>query len=211
VNSELKIGIYGGSFDPVHLGHLLVAQAAIEELGLDRLFFIPAAQSPFKPDSRPAPAPARLQLLRLALAGKTNCGIDEQEIRRGGVSYTVDTLRDYAKKFPGAELFYLIGADHASKLNEWREPNALAKLAEFVVIPRRGDSVWSSGFSRSGPPEGGTPSPIFPKPFRGRILKGFPIEISSLQIRARIKAGLPIEPLVPPAVAEAIRNNRLYL
>ena len=79
---SVKLGIYGGSFDPVHLGHLLVAQAAIEELGLDRLFFIPAAQSPFKPESQPAPAAVRLQLLRLALAGKTNCEIDEQEIRR---------------------------------------------------------------------------------------------------------------------------------
>ena len=112
----MKIGLFGGSFDPVHLGHLLVAQAAVEELGLDRLFFIPAAQSPFKPDSKPAPASVRLQLLRLALAGQTNCEIDEQEIRRGGISYTVDTLRDYAKRFPGAELFYLIGADHVAKL-----------------------------------------------------------------------------------------------
>jgi nicotinate-nucleotide adenylyltransferase len=203
----MKLGIFGGSFDPVHLGHLLVAQAAIEELGLDKLFFVPAAQSPFKPDSKPAPAFVRLQLLRLALAGRSNCGTDEQEIRRGGVSYTVDTLRDYAKIFPGAELFYLIGADHVSKLNEWREANELAKLAEFVVIPR---PVWSSGFSRSGPPDGGTPNLNFPPPFRGRILKGFPIEISSSQIRARVKAGLPIEPLVPPAVAEAIRNAKLY-
>ena len=97
----MKLGIFGGSFDPVHLGHLLVAQAAIEELGLDRLFFIPAAQSPFKPDSKPAPASVRLQLLRLALAGKTNCEIDEQEIRRGGISYTIDTLRDYAKTISG--------------------------------------------------------------------------------------------------------------
>ena len=211
MNSELKIGIYGGSFDPVHLGHLLVAQAAIEELGLDRLFLIPAAQSPFKPDSWPAPAAVRLQLLRLALAGRMNCEIDDQEIRRGGVSYTVDTLRDYEKKFPGAELFYLIGADNVAKLNGWREANEMARLAEFIAIPRPGDCVWSSGFSRSGPPEGGTPNLIFPKPFRGRILKGFPIEISSSQIRARVKAGLPIELLVPPAVAEAIRNNRLYL
>src|SRR6516165_3710473 len=117
----MKLGIFGGSFDPVHLGHWLVAQAAIEELGLDRLFFIPAAQSPFKPENQPAPAPARLQLLRLALAGKTNCEIDEQEILRGGVSYTVETVRDYAKRFPGAELFYLIGADNAAKLPEWRE------------------------------------------------------------------------------------------
>ena len=96
----MKIGLFGGSFDPVHLGHLLVAQAAVEELGLDRLFFIPAAQSPFKPEGRPAPASARLQWLRLALAGKTNWEVDDQEIRRGGISYTIDTLRDYVKRFP---------------------------------------------------------------------------------------------------------------
>src|SRR5580698_3876579 len=101
----MKLGIYGGSFDPIHIGHLLVAQAAVEELGLNRLFFIPAAQSPFKPDSKPAPDAVRLQLLRLALAGKTNCEIDDQEIRRFGFSYTIDTLRDYAKRFPCAEWF----------------------------------------------------------------------------------------------------------
>ena len=190
----MKLGLFGGSFDPVHLGHLLVAQAAIEELGLDRLFFIPAAQSPFKPENQPAPTPARLQLLRLALAGRSNCEIDDQEIRRGGVSYTIDTLRDYAKKFPGAELFYLIGADHVAKLDKWRESDELARLAEFVVIPRPGESVVE-----------------FPKPFRGRILKGFPVEISSSHIRARVKAGLPIEPLVPPFVAEAIRAAGVYL
>ncbi|HUB87660.1 MAG TPA: nicotinate-nucleotide adenylyltransferase [Verrucomicrobiae bacterium] len=190
----MKLGIYGGSFDPVHLGHLLVAQAAVEELGLDKLFFIPAAQSPFKPDSKPAPAAVRLRLLRLALAGKTNCEIDEQEIRRGGVSYTIDTLRDYAKKFPGVELFYLIGTDHVAKLKDWREPDELAKLAEFVVIPRPGE----------------TPA-HFPPPFRGRMLKGFPLAVSSLEIRARLKAGRPIEPLVPAAVAEAIRAVKIYL
>ena len=125
----MKLGLFGGSFDPVHLGHLLVAQAALEELGLDRLFFIPAAQSPFKPENQPAPAPVRLQLLRLALAGKTNCEIDEQEIRRGGVSYTIETLRDYATPlFRRRELFYLIGADNAAKLNEWREADELARL-----------------------------------------------------------------------------------
>jgi len=194
LNPELKIGIYGGSFDPVHTGHLLVAQAAVEELGLDKLFFIPAAQSPFKPESKPAPASVRLRLLRLALAGRTNCEIDGQEIRRGGVSYTVDTLRGCAKKFPNAELFYLIGADHVAKLNEWREPGELARLAEFVVIPRPGEAPAT-----------------FPPPFRGRTLKGFPLAVSSLGIRARLKAGLPIEPLVPRAVAEAIREAKLYI
>ena len=189
----MKLGIYGGSFDPVHLGHLLVAQAAMENLQLDRLFFIPAAQSPFKPDAKPAPDSVRLQLLRLALAGKTNCEIDEQEIRRGGVSYTVDTLRDYAKQFPGAELFYLIGADNVAKLKDWRAATELAKLAEFVAVPRPGD-----------------PAPVFPPPFHGRTLKGFPFGISSSQIRERVKKNLPIENLVPPGVAEAIRAAKIY-
>ena len=85
-------------------------------MGLERLFFIPAAQSPFKPGHQLASAAVRLQLLRLALAGQTQCEVDDREIQRGGVSYTVDTLRDYAKRFPGAELFYLIGADHVAKL-----------------------------------------------------------------------------------------------
>jgi nicotinate-nucleotide adenylyltransferase len=190
----MKLGIYGGSFDPVHLGHLLVAQAAIEELGLDKLVFIPAAQSPFKPENRPAPDGVRLQLLRLALAGKTNCEVDDQEIRRGGTSYTIDTLRDYAKRFPGAELFYLIGADNAAKLNEWRAPDELAQLAEFVAVPRPGK-----------------PAPIFPTPFRGRTLKGFPFGVSSSQIRARVKAGLPIDHLVPPFVAPAICAAKIYV
>jgi nicotinate-nucleotide adenylyltransferase len=190
----MKLGIFGGSFDPVHLGHLLVAQAAIEELGLERLFFIPAAQSPFKPENKPAPDAARLQLLRLALAAQSNCEIDDQELRRGGVSYTVDTLRDYAKRFAGAELFYLIGADNVPKLNEWREPAELARLAEFVAIPRPGGAA-----------------AVFPPPFRGRRLRGFPFGVSSSEIRARVKAGLPIENLVPAAVAEAIRNGQLYV
>jgi|ERR1700722_1133520 len=189
-----RIGLFGGSFDPVHLGHLLVAQAAIEELGLDKLFFVPAAQSPFKSENEIATAQIRLQLLRLALARKTNCEIDEQEIKRGGISYSIETLRDYAKKFSSARLFYLIGADNISKLSEWREAPELAKLAEFVAIPRPGESTAE-----------------FPKPFRGRILNGFPIEISSSQIRARVKANLPVENLVPPFVAEAILAAKLYV
>jgi nicotinate-nucleotide adenylyltransferase len=191
---KLKLGIYGGSFDPVHLGHLLVAQAAVEELGLDRIFFVPAAQSPFKPDSQPAPDAARLRMLRLALAGQTNAEVDYQEICRGGVSYTVDTLRDYARRFPGAELFYLIGADNVAALPQWREATELARFAEFVVVPRPGQ-----------------PELHFPAPFRGRVLKGFPLGVSSSQIRARVKTGLPVDLLVPPAVAAAIRSERLYL
>jgi nicotinate-nucleotide adenylyltransferase len=190
----VSIGLFGGSFDPVHLGHLLVAQAAREELGLTRLFFIPAAQSPFKPESRPTPGKERLRLLRLALAGEVWCEIDGQEVNRGGVSYTIETIRDYARRFPGARLYYLIGADHVAQLPKWREAEALAGLAEFVVVPRPGLAE----------------SPL-PAPFRGRTLAGFPLGVSSSQIRARVKAGQPIEHLVPAAAAEAIHNYRLYL
>jgi nicotinate-nucleotide adenylyltransferase len=190
----MKLGLYGGSFDPVHLGHLLVAQAAREELGLDRLSFIPVAKSPFKTDADLASGADRLQLLRLALAGKSHCEVDNQEIHRGGISYTIDTLRGYAHRFPGAKLYYIIGADNAAKLNEWREAAELATLAEFVAIPR----------------PGGGPA-VFPPPFRGHTLKGYPIGISSTQIRARIQAGQSVENLVPPAVAEAIQQGHLYL
>jgi len=131
----MKIGLFGGSFDPVHLGYLLVARAALEELGLARLIFIPAAQSPstFKPNVAPATALVRLQLLRLALAGETACEIDDFEIRRGGLSYTIATLRHYAGKTSGAALFYLIGSDQAALLPEYmfrqvRRENS-AKLA----------------------------------------------------------------------------------
>lgn len=190
----MKIGLFGGSFDPVHLGHLLVARAAREELGLTRIFFIPAAQSPFKPAAHASPAPLRLQMLRLALAGDTAAEIDDQEIRRGGVSFTIDTVRQYKKDWPEAELFYLIGADQLPHLGKWRDSTELARLVEFIVIPRPGESA-----------------PVLPEPFRGRTLRGFPIGLSSSQIRDRCRQGLPITHLVPATVAEAIRNNQLYL
>lgn len=189
-----RIGLFGGSFDPIHTGHLLLAQAAIEELGLKRLCFILAAQSPFKVGQNFAPAEARLQMLRLALAGRTTCEIDEQEINRGGVSFAIDTVRDYARRFPEAELFYLIGADHVANLPKWREATELAKLAEFAVIPRPGSEAIT-----------------LPPPFRGRTLNGFTFGVSASQIRARVKAGQTIEHLVPAPVAEAVRNNQLYL
>jgi len=189
-----RIGLFGGSFDPVHLGHLLVAQAAFEELELSRLLFIPAAQSPFKPGSQPAPASARLAMLRLALAGQPCYEIDTQELERGGLSYSIDTAKACQARFPGAELHWLIGADHAAKLPLWREADALAELLRFVVICRPGEPV-----------------ELPPPPFRARLLRGFPLDLSSSQVRARLKAGRPIGHMVPRAVAEYLQNKRLYL
>jgi nicotinate-nucleotide adenylyltransferase len=188
-----SLGLFGGSFDPVHLGHLLVAQAAREELSLERLFFLPAAQSPFKPDRRPAPGPARARMLRLALAGQSWCEVDEQELRRGGISYTIDTARDYARRYPRARLFYLIGADNVAQLAAWRDATELARLLEFVVVPRPGEAGL-----------------CLPAPFRGRSLRGTPLSVSSSDIRARVKAGLPLGYLEPPAVAEVIAQESLY-
>lgn len=188
-----RIGIFGGSFDPVHLGHHLVAQAAREELQLDRVFFVPAAQSPFKPGRQLAPAKARAALLRLALAGKTWAEVDTQEIDRGGISYSIDTVTNFRSRFPDGEFFYLIGADHVTQLPKWRHSGELARMTTFVVTPRPGEAPAS-------PPAG----------FKVQWLKGFPVSISASEIRARVKAGLTVEPLTGPVVAEAIRNNGLY-
>ena len=168
--------------------------ATCEELKLSRLFFIPAAQSPFKPENKPAPAKERLRLLRLALAGQCHYEIDDQELRRGGISYTIDTVREYVARFPEARLFYLVGADHVPQLPKWRAADELARLVEFVVISRPGESVEQ-----------------LPPPFKQYKLVGFPLGVSSSQIRGRIRAGSPIANLVPPTVAEAISKNRLYL
>jgi nicotinate-nucleotide adenylyltransferase len=189
-----RIGIFGGSFNPVHLGHLLIAEAAQEELGLAHLFFIPAAQSPFKPGVQLAPTAERLRLLRLALAGQNRCSIDEQEIVRGGISYSIETVENYAARFPADELWYIIGGDHARLLPTWRQAEDLAKLVQFAVVPR---------------PDRGLD--LLPAPFRGRALQGWIFDVSASEIRERVRAGKRITWLVPPAVEEAIYNNELYL
>ena len=188
-----RIGIFGGSFDPVHLGHQLVAQAAREELQLDRVFFVPAAQSPFKPDRKLAADKMRAAMLRLALAGKIWAEVDTQEIDRGGISYSIDTVKNFSSRFPDGEFFYLIGADHVAQLPKWRHSGELARMTTFVVIPRPGEA----------------PAPA-PAGFKLQWLKGFPVSISASEIRERVKAGLSIEPFTGAVVAEAIRNNGLY-
>lgn len=189
----MRIGLYGGSFDPVHRGHLMVAQAALEELELDRLVFIPAWRSPFKPDVRPASGSERLRWLRMALVGQSRCSVDSIELEREGTSYTIDTVRVFKDLHPEASFFFLIGADHVSQLPRWRESESLAALVEFVVIPRQGPP--------SSPP---------PRPYRTRHLKGWPMTVSSSEIRDRVRRGLPIHHLVPESVAEDISRNAPY-
>jgi nicotinate-nucleotide adenylyltransferase len=178
----------------VHLGHLLVARAAREELALDRMYFVPAAVSPFKQAQQSAPASHRLCMLRLALAGWEWCAVSEVDVERGGVSYSVDTVRTFAARCAGARLFFLIGADNVGTLPQWRNADELSRLVEFVAIPRPGEAVVQA-------PEG----------FRVSWLKGWPAQVSSSEVRRRVKAGQPVDHLVPDRVAEFIRNNGLYL
>lgn len=189
----LRLGLYGGSFDPLHLGHLLVAQAALEELLLDRLYFIPAAQSPFKPGSRPAPDAARLRMLRRSLAGRTRIEVHPGELGRGGVSYSIDTVREFRDRWPQAGLFWLIGADHVPTLPQWRDADELATEVTFVVIPRPGQ-----------------PDASLPTPWRLRHLQGWPLGVSSSDIRERVRKGLDYGHLVPAGAADIIASEGLY-
>ena len=189
-----SIAVFGGSFDPVHNGHVMIARSALAELELDRLIVMPAAQSPFKPDQALAPAAARMEMLRAAFSGEPEIEISSWELDRGGVSYSIETLRALAAEHPEAQLFYLIGADHVATLPQWREADALAAAATFVVVPRPG-----------------APEEAFPQPFSGRYLQGKPMAISASEIRDRLRAGRSVANFVPPPVAQLLNSMQIYL
>ena len=188
-----SIAVFGGSFDPVHNGHVMIARSALAELELDRLIVMPAAQSPFKPDQTLAPAAARMEMLRAAFSGEPEIEISSWELDRGGVSYSIETLRALAAEHPEAQLFYLIGADHVATLPQWREADALAAAATFVVVPRPG-----------------APEVVFPQPFSGRYLQGKPMAISASEIRERLRAGRSVANFVPPPVAQLLNSMQIY-
>lgn len=188
-----SIAVFGGSFDPVHNGHVMIARSALAELELDRLIVMPAAQSPFKPDQTLAPAAARMEMLRAAFSGEPEIEISSWELDRGGVSYSIETLRALAAEHPEAQLFYLIGADHVATLPQWREADALAAAATFVVVPRPGAQ-----------------EEAFPQPFRGRYLQGKPMAISASEIRERLRAGRSVANFVPPPVAQLLNSMQIY-
>jgi nicotinate-nucleotide adenylyltransferase len=188
----VKIGLFGGSFDPVHHGHLIVGQAAAEALGLDELRFVPAREQPFKLGQHAAPAADRAAMLELAVQGAPRLSVERLEQERPGPSYTVDTLRALVARHPGAALTLLLGADAARELEDWHEAGALPGLARIVVFARGSTAVPDS-----------------------RLIAGVVevprIEISATEIRGRVRAGLPIRYWVPDAVARYVAQHRLYL
>jgi len=188
-----RIGLFGGSFDPVHSAHVMMARKALNELQLDRLFIIPAARSPFKPEQQPAPDEVRLAMLKAAFEKVAGCVIERLELEREGVSYAIDTVRSFTGRFPDSELFYLIGADHVPTLPQWREADALAQILTFVVFPRSGG-----------------PDVEFPETFDGRCLEGELMDISSSDIRVRIREGKSVNHLVPSAVVGILSKKQIY-
>ncbi len=182
-----KIGLYGGSFDPIHHGHLILARQALESLGLDRVLFIPAGISPHKLDRPPAPADLRCQMVAASVRDEPGLGWDDCEIRREGPSFAIDTVREMAVRFPGAEIFYFIGEDNLAALHTWKDIAELRTLVKFVVMSRGGTSG----------------SPGFPVISRQ-------IDISSTDIRNRIARGLSVRYLLPEAACEIITHHRLY-
>lgn len=189
----VRRGVFGGSFDPVHVGHLTVAAAAADRLPLDRVHFVPAREQPFKRGSHGASVEHRVAMLRAALtapAGDPRFVLDVREIERIGPSYTVDTLRSLTAEYPADQLFLLVGADAAAELPAWREAEAVRRLARLVVLMRPG-----------------TPPPARPA---GRRLEVPPVEVSGTDIRRRVRRGESIRGLVPPAVADYIAAHGLY-
>ena len=171
-----------------------MARAALEELALDRVWFVPAGRSPFKPDVEPAPSGSRLAMVRLALAGCPWTSVDDSGIHLDEPSFSVETVRRFRRRFPDAEITYLIGADNVAGLPKWRDAVELGASVEFAACPRPG-----------------VDQEPFPEPFRGRWLQAPAVEVSSSEIRGRIRYGRGVNWLVPPAVDEFLRNNRLYL
>ena len=182
----MKIGIYGGTFDPVHHAHLILAREAAEQFDLTSIIFVPAAVSPDK--AAPfASAQARLQMLHAALARETLFTVDECELRRPAPSYTIDTIEQLREKSPGAELFLLVGDDNLLGLPRWRRFEELRRLVTFIILPRAKEKVTHEYL---------------------RVNRR--IDISATEIRARIAAGKSIRYLVPAEVAKIVEEQQLY-
>jgi nicotinate-nucleotide adenylyltransferase len=182
-----RSGLFGGSFDPIHIGHLILARDAREQLELDRVVFIPAAISPHKLDRTPAPASVRLEMLRAAVEGEEGFEVDDCELAREGPSFTIDTVRELRSRYPDDELFYFIGQDNLAKLETWKEIGELRRLVQFVVLARE---EMAEGCE-------------FPRVSRQ-------VAVSSTEVRKRVAHGLSIRYLLPLQACEVVHRTGLY-
>ena len=185
----MKIGLYGGTFDPIHHGHLILAREAMETLALDRVIFIPAARSPHKLDAAPAPDALRLKMVKLAISDEPKFEVDDCDLRRSAPSFAFDTVQKIRARFANDELFYFIGEDNARDLATWHRFSELEKLVQFVLLARvESAAPLITNFSR--------------------IARH--IDISATDIRSRVAKGASIRYLVPESVRSVIESERLY-
>ncbi len=198
-----RIGIYGGTFSPPHNGHLQAARAFMEQMWLDFLYVIPTATPPHKEIDAPVSAAQRLEMCRLAFSGMEGVYVSDLEMRRGGISYTVDTLRELSGE--DRRLFLLCGTDMMLTLDRWREPDEIFRLCYPVYIRRDNDRSLDA--------------PIIEKIAQyqrdyGKVVRRIvtdPIELSSSEIRNRLACGQEIDGMVPDAVKKYIKDNLLYV
>jgi nicotinate-nucleotide adenylyltransferase len=198
-----RIGILGGSFNPVHLGHLLAAQHALEAGRLERVWFLPSNIPPHKEAAPLAPPADRLEMVRLAIAGNPDFGLCDDEIVRGGVSYAVDTMRRLRVRAPEAQPVFIIGMDSLPELHLWRDVGTLLTLCEFLVLERPGCRRPREAAELRLPPPWG-------ERLLAAIRPGRLCDISSTEIRRRVAGGRSIRYLVPASVASHIAARGLY-
>jgi nicotinate-nucleotide adenylyltransferase len=190
-----RIGVFGGTFDPIHLAHLALAERVRETLELDRVLFVPAAVPPHKLDAAITPGKLRLEMVEIAIASNPAFAADDLELRRSGPSYTVDTVRSLAQRHGGCEFFLAIGGDSLAEFPTWRDPAGILEHVRLAVIRRPG--------SPTAVPAGIPADKV-------TFVEAPLLEIASRDLRARVAAGRSIRYLVPAAVEAFIRAHRLY-
>lgn len=200
----MRVAVFGGSFDPVHLGHLWMAELSREAMQLDEVVFLPAATSPLKPHGPVATNDQRLMMLRLAISGQTSMSIDTREIDRGGTSYTIDTIKELQSERPADQLFLLMGTDAFNSLDRWKEPVELLSLVTPIVLRRGGEGEPDWELCQRLVGQDRTDE------IRGAALQLPVIELSSGELRDRISKGKSIRFRVPRPVEAYIEAERLY-
>lgn len=188
-----SVGIFGGTFDPIHLGHLITAQFIREVRGLEKIIFVPAFISPFKEDLKSTEAGHRLEMIHLSIDNINYFEVSDFELINKNISYTINTVRFFKKKFENIEL--IIGLDNLFEFHRWKDPEEILKLAKLLVMKRKTEENLKSK------------NKFYEEAF---FVDTPVIEISSTEIRQRIKKGLPIDFLVTPAVKKYIYGNNLY-
>jgi nicotinate-nucleotide adenylyltransferase len=202
----VRIGLFGGTFDPPHLGHLLAASDAFEALALDRLIWVPAAQQPLKVAGHAATSADRLAMVRHTVGDDDRFLVDSIEIERAGLSFTVETLDAYSKQAPSDELFLLLGADVVQTFGKWRSPRRIAELARLAILQRVSGSAPVEKAAVVGAIRAVTGDDL-PAPL---VLDTRRVDVSSTEIRERARAGRSLHGFVPDTVARYIGEHALY-